>query len=325
MIIIVLGVLAVTGLILGLVLGLKKSDDEPNLQSTSNVEIVNSYDNTDQLIKDFPVINNTTVYDGIEKNIKNRLLTGFANWNLGFEAWKAWGNILYTKDSIYNVHGARLTLEHYQEDMYETLGKMSIEIGNFNDMLIVGNYCAVHYDIIIGKNRGTTMEFVQFTDYGGPGNPDVRVVEGWGGVEDDTYYSSLARQGTAEKQVQEEQNNFLLSYKPEGSNPAEKYFIKYPTNNDTNARGFTKKISDGFEAWNKGNDTYLKLVEDNFYENATSKYGYPDRNMTQYKAAINKLFAEQNVTKLYLDNLLVRDNWVAIHYRYRSLDKKNKF
>ena len=207
--------------------------------------------------------------------------------------------------------------------MYETLGKMSIDMGNFNNMLIVGNYCANYYDIIIGKNKGTTMEFVQFTDYGSPDNPDVRVVEGWGGVKDDTYYSSLARQGTAEKQVQEEQNNFLLSYKPEGSNPAEKYFIKYPTNNDTNDRNFTKKISDGFEAWNKGNDTYLNWVEENFYENETSKYGYTDRNMTQYKAAINKLFAEQNVTKLYLDNLLVRDNWVAIHYRYRSLDKKN--
>ena len=44
-------VLAVTGLILGLVLGLKKSDDEPKLQSTSNVEIVNSYTNTEQLFK----------------------------------------------------------------------------------------------------------------------------------------------------------------------------------------------------------------------------------------------------------------------------------
>ena len=111
--------------------------------------------------------------------------------------------------------------------MYETLGKMSIGMGNFNNMLIVGNYCAIYYDIIIGKNRGTTMEFVQFTDYGSPDNPDVREVEGWGGVKDDTYYSSLARQGTDEKQVQEEQNNFLLSYKPEGSNPAEKYFIKF--------------------------------------------------------------------------------------------------
>ena len=100
MIIIVLGVLAVTGLILGLVLGLKKSEDEPNLQSTSNVEIVNSYDNTDQLIKDFPVINNTTVYDGIEKNIKNRLLTGFANWNLGLKHGKL-GVIYYIRKILY--------------------------------------------------------------------------------------------------------------------------------------------------------------------------------------------------------------------------------
>ena len=316
-IIVIFVVLAVTGLILGLVLGLKKSDDEPKLQSTSNVEIVNSYTNTEQLIKDFPVINNTTVYDGIEKNIQNRLLTGFANWNRGFEAWKAWGNILYRNDSIYNVHGARLTLEHYQEDMYETLGKMSIDMGNFNNMLIVGNYCAIYYDIIIGKSRGTTMEFVQFTDHGSPGNPDVRVVEGWGGVKDDTYYSSLARQGTAEKQVQEEQNNFLLTYNPEGS-----YFIKYPTNN-TDSRGFTGIILEGFDKWNLGEGKYLEWVNDYFHENVTSKYGYTNRNLDQYKAAINKLFAEQKVTKLYLDNLLVRDDWVAIHYRYRSLNKQN--
>ena len=67
----------------------------------------------------------------------------------------------------------------------------------------------------------------------------------------------------------------------------------------------------------------MKWIEDNFDENAISKYGNTNRNKTQYKAAINKLFDEQKVTKLYLDNLLIRDNWVAIHYRYRSLDKKN--
>ena len=85
------------------------------------------------------------------------------------------------------------------------------------------------------------MEFVQFTDYGSPDNLDMRVVEGWGGVKDDTYYSSLARQGITEKQVQEEQNNFLLYYNPEGSNPTEKYFIKYPTNNDTNDEVLLRK------------------------------------------------------------------------------------
>ena len=140
----------------------------------------------------------------------------------------------------------------------------------------------------------------------------MRVVEGWGGVKDDTYYSSLARQGTAEKQVQEEQNNFLLTYNPEGS-----YFIKYPTNN-TDSRGFTVIILEGFDKWNKGEDKYLEWVNDYFHENATSKYGYTDRNMTQYKAAINKLFAQKTIEKLYFDNILVRDNWAAIHYRYRS-------
>ena len=83
------------------------------LQATLNeeeVEIVNSYNNTDELIEKFPVLNPTTVEPGLERNIQNRLLTGFENWNRGFEAWKVWGNILYTKDSIYNVNGARLSL-----------------------------------------------------------------------------------------------------------------------------------------------------------------------------------------------------------------------
>ena len=165
MMIIVFGVLVV-----GLVLGLKDFDEE---------EVLNSYSNTDELIKKFPVKYSTEVKDGLEKYIQNRLLTGFENWNRGFETWKAWGNILYTKDSIYNVYGARLTLEHYQEDMYETLGKISIQMGQFNNMLIVGDFCAIYYDIIIGKNKGTTMEFVKFKNYGTADNPDVRVVEGW--------------------------------------------------------------------------------------------------------------------------------------------------
>ena len=196
--IVIVVVLAIT---LGLVFGLRKSDDEENTEP--EVDIMNSYDNTAELIKKFPVNNSTKVLPGLEEHIQNRLLTGFVNWNRGFKAWKAWGNILYTKDSIYNVHGARLTLEHYQEDMYETLGKMKIDMGNFNNMLIVGDYCAIYYDIKIGSGSGTTMEFVQFKDYGDATNPDVRVVEGWGGVKDATYYDSIQRQGSSEKKVQE--------------------------------------------------------------------------------------------------------------------------
>ena len=51
-----------------------------------NAEIVNSYDNTDELIQRFPVEHATAVKPGIETNIQNRLLSGFENWNRGFDA-----------------------------------------------------------------------------------------------------------------------------------------------------------------------------------------------------------------------------------------------
>ena len=117
------------------------------------------------------------------------------------------------------------------------------------------------------------MEFVKFKNYGTADNPDVRVVEGWGGVKDATYYDSIARQDSAEKQVQEEQNNFLLRYEPSGS-LKEKYFIKYETDNDDPDETILTCILNGFEAWNKGidgfegDDGYKKWVENNFYENA---------------------------------------------------------
>ena len=325
-------IIAIISIVLGLTLGQnlnkdggvsKKQETLRNLEG--EVDVLNLYNNTDELIKEFKVINPTTVKDGLEKHIQNRLLTGFANWNRGFETWKAWGNILYTKESIYNVHGARLTLEHYQEDMFDTLGKMKIDMGNFNNMLIVGDYCAIYYDIKIGSGSGTTMEFVQFKDYGDATNPDVRVVEGWGGVKDATYYDSIQRQGSAEKKEQEEQNNFLLTYIPEGSTAAEKYFVKFTSiaaNEDTD-NVITNMILNGFESWNTDINTYLTWVDNNFAAGATSKYGNKERTKEQYREEIKTLFENESITKLYFDNFLIRDNWAAIHYRFRSVNQKN--
>ena len=317
-IIITLGVLSALALILGLVLGLTIKDDEEK-------GVLNSYFNTDELIQKFKVVHETRVDNGIEKFIQNRLLTGFENWNRGFETWKEWGNILYTPESIYNVHGARLTLAHYQEDMYDTLGKMKIDMGNFNNMLIVGEYCAIYYDILIRGRSGTTMEFVQFKNYKTESDPDVRVVEGWGGVKDDTYYDSIQRQGSAEKKVQEEQNNFLLTYTPDSSitDLTEKYFVKFTTANEDDGNYIRDKILAGFDSWNTGLSEYLDWVDENFSDDATSKYGDNERNMTQYKEEITKLFESETITKLYFDNFLIRDDWAAIHYRFRGVDQKN--
>ena len=324
-IIIVVSSVAVIALVLGLALGLTlNKDDDDEEQQQTKVDILNSYDNTEELIKQFQVLNPTTVNDGMEKHIQNRLLTGFANWNRGFETWKDWGNILYTKDSIYNVHGARLTLEHYQEDMYETLGKMKIDMGNFNNMLIVGDYCGIYYDILIRGRNGTTMEFVQFKDYGNTTNPDVRVVEGWGGVKDATYYDSIERQGSAEKKEQEEQNNFLLTYTPKNdADLKKKYFVKITTDNEDEGGVITNIILDGFEKWNTGITQYLSWVDSYFADDATSKYGDKERTKTKYKEEITELFKNEKITKLYFDNFIIRDNWAAIHYRFRSVDQKN--
>ncbi len=161
--IIVIALVVILIITFGLVFGLRKSEEN------DDVEIVNSYDNTDELIKKFPVEYPITVQDGIEKRIQNRLLTGFENWNRGFKAWKKWGDILYTNASIYNTNGVRLTLAEYQKAMDVTLKQIPIELGQFHIMLICGNYTAIYYDSIQTvrgvKNKGTVMEFVHFEEY----------------------------------------------------------------------------------------------------------------------------------------------------------------
>ena len=118
---------------------------------------------------------------GLEEKIQNRLLTGFENWNRGFKTWKSWGNILYTNDSIYNVHGARLSLAHYQAAMDISLKQAKILMGDFHNMLITDDFTAIHYDFITEKEGsrtvGKVMEFVKFKDYGN--ELGTRVVEGW--------------------------------------------------------------------------------------------------------------------------------------------------
>lgn len=71
--IVVIIAILVLALTLGLVLGLRKKAKDDG----DEVVIVNSYDNTQELIQKFPVNNPTTVMPDIEEKIQNRLLTGF--------------------------------------------------------------------------------------------------------------------------------------------------------------------------------------------------------------------------------------------------------
>ena len=117
----------------------------------------------------------------MEAAIKDRLVTGFKNWNGGYECWLEWCNTLYDDQSIYNVYGHRLTLKQYQDMMGDLFKKQDIELGQFHNMIIQGEWCAIRYDVhtidkATGKrNTQESMEFVKFkkTPTG------VKVDEGW--------------------------------------------------------------------------------------------------------------------------------------------------
>jgi hypothetical protein len=310
-------------LILGLVLGLKKDKDDE--MPADDVEIVNSYDNTEELMKKFPLQNNITVQDGLEKRIQNRLLTGFENWNRGYKAWKKWGNILYTNASIYNVNGARLTLGQYQQAMDVTLKQVNIQLGDFYNMVICGEYTGIFYDSthIRGgvESKVPVMEFVRFKEYGeGLG---TRVVVGWGGTKGDSYNNLIKFQGDHEKMVQDEINNLLMNYQvPTTGTLREKYPILYPVEylETEKANKFIDIIMEGFDKWNTGIDEYINWLTKGYTSDAKS-YGLngEERNMKTYGDAMKALVSEKKIIKLYFDNILIRDNWAAIHYRYRSI------
>jgi len=318
-------ILAVT---LGLVFGLrKKDDDEKSTNNEDDVEIVNSYDNTEELSKKFPVENEVTILPGLEKNIQNRLLTGFENWNRGFKAWKKWGDILYTNASIYNVNGVHMTLAQYQASMDVTLKQITIELGQFHNIIVNGDYTAIYYDQYQGKERkkGTVMEFVRFKDYGQ--ELGTRVVVGWGGVKGDTFDRMRYFQGDQQRMIQDEQTNLLLHYQiPTTSNLTEKYPILYPVEylDKERAKSYMDIILEGFDKWNTNMDDYINWIGEIYTINATI-YGLEgeERNRKTYEDALKRLNEESDIKKLYFDNILIRDNWAALHYRYRRVNRTN--
>ena len=316
--IVLISVVALAALVLGLVFGLSKDHDKDKDKEEDEPDIVNSYNNTDELIEKYKVMNPTEVRDGIEKRVQNRLLTGFENWNRGFKAWKAWGNILYTNESIYNVHGCRLNLEHYQKAMDISLQQANITMGDFHNMLITDNYCGIHYDFLTNGRKSRVMEFVRFKEYGEP--LGARVSEGWGSTKDASYDGLKNFQGDDESRVQEEQIFFVQNYQIPSNETdlKKKYPIKYKTEYiDDNAEDILKIILEGFDAWNKGIDDYKVWVTNNYDSTAnSSSLDERDRTRDEYIKEMEELCNNNEIKKKYFDNILIRGNWAALHYRY---------
>ena len=283
--------------------------------------IVNSYDNTEALSKKFPVEHPTTILPGMEAAIQNRLLNGFENWNRGFDAWKAWGDILYTPASMYNVHGVRLTLPEYQQAMRLTLRNNDIQMGKFRNMIVNDDWVAIHYDIsTINRETGdvkpgSVMEFVQFENYGD--GLDTRVVEGWAGTKGKDYQGLLHLLTPEEREAQEQARVDVLSREiPEIDVLAVRYPVKHPTSVRTAlGREIRQAILLDFDCWNKGYEQWEAWAGRTLPEDFVCHTDFGDASREQYLDASRVWFDEKQSKRLYFDNLLVRDNWAAIQYR----------
>ena len=110
---------------------------------------------------------------------------------------------------------------------------------------------------------------------------------------------------------------------PETNELKDKYFIKYPVEYlDDNANDILMKILTGFDSSNQGFDNYKTWINDNYKDNAKITVEGTEKTRSEYIDYIKTLFDQKEITKLYFDNILIRDNWAAIHYRFISKTKE---
>lgn len=294
--------------------------------SASTVEFSDSYDNTDVLLEKFPVINPTPVETEIEKKIQNRLLNGFYNYNLGYDAWKAWGDVLYTPDSLYNLHGVHLTLEEYQQSQNIGLQAADLQMGNFNNMLICGDWCAIRYDITSTSYKtgettpGSVMEFVHFKDYGG--DTGTCVVEGWAGTRGADFDSMSYFQTDEEKAAQAASLAETAAYEiPDTDNLEEKYPVLNPTENNSEWEAEIKAaILQDFDNWNKGADAWAEWAQSYYADDYISYADTGGLAKNDYISDVQQAAQTTQTTRLYFDNMLISGDWAAIHYRVTYTD-----
>lgn len=272
---------------------------------------------TEELLERFPITYETPAETEMAKKIQNRMLNGFNTWNLGYDAWEHWGEVLYSEDSIYNVHGAHLTLAEYQASMNAALQATDIQMGQFRNMILSGDWAAIRYDTsMTNRQSGETTyspvtEFVRFADFGEKG---AKVDEGWGGVRDASMQGMLYFMTEEERAYQKELDDAILDIVlPETDNLEEKYPITYPTDLSTDmAKAIKEIILSEFEAWNDG--TWDTWADQYCTESIVYTLDNKDLTLEEAKTALTQKIADLNAQRVRLDNLIVSGDWAGVHY-----------
>ncbi|MBQ8062240.1 MAG: nuclear transport factor 2 family protein [Bacteroidales bacterium] len=273
---------------------------------------------TATLLEKFPITYPTPTSTREEKGIRNRMLNGFNCWNEGFDAWKNWGDVLYSPESIYNVNGVRMTLEEYQQSMNITLARTDIQMGDFDNMIISGNWTANRYQTT-HRNRQTSdvspvpvTEFVRFKDFGDRG---MKVDEGWGGTKGGSYDGLMSFLSEEEKVSQKKLMDEIMAIKlPETEDLEEKYPVLYPTEiKGDRAKRMRSLILQDLDNWNQGTEKYSKWVDSFFSENVSYEYNDEVLGRNGIKAKARTLIEEKTLKRVKVYNILVSEDWAAVH------------
>ena len=69
----------------------------------------------------------------------------------------------------------------------------------------------------------------------------------------------------------------------------------------------------------------MEWVDTTYDENAiSSSLDEKKRTLEEYKKEMEELTKTHTIKKLYFDNVLIRDNWAALHYRYTNYNSEDK-
>lgn len=270
---------------------------------------------TEELLKKFPVKYETPAETDIARKVQNRLLNGFNVWNMGFDAWKHWGEVLYTPESLYNVHGAHLTLAEYQQAMNVSLSAMDMQLGAFTNMVFNDDWAAIRYtttntDRRTGKaSTFVVTEFVRFADHGVHG---AKVVEGWGGVKDAAYPMMMHFQTPEEQEAQNRAMDELLhTVLLETEDLNEKYPVLYPTSVSTEAeKNMKDTVLRLIDAWNRGAEAYRAYTNKILAKNGSFNVHEKDLTLEEMQ---NRPALEKE-RKIRIDSILVNADWAAVHF-----------
>lgn len=238
-----------------------------------------------------------------------------------------WGKILYTEDAMYNVHGVRLTLKEYQTTSALSFKSSKMMMGDFNNMLICGDWTAIRYDIS-SLNRqtgetypGSVMEFVNFKDYGD--EMGTRVVEGWAGTVGADYQGLMSFLTEDEKSAQIAFMESVVTREiPQTEDLEEKYPVMHPTVANSNlAEAIKTAILEEFELWNQGYDAWADGAAKFYAADVVYHTDQATMNLEEYKESVREESGKAVTTRVYFENMLISGDWAAVHFRTRVQDK----